>query len=187
MKSEYYMGIDASSTCTGWSIFSDSKLVDYGAISPKGKDWRKRIYDERSDLNAIIQKYNPAKIFMEDVPLKAKGGLSTLVKLGGVQQSIYTIATDNGIEIEFAEPSTWRSKGGLYDGTREGTKRDVLKKKAIDLANAKFGLDLKWVAPKSKLNEDDQAEAILICAVGLGIVTKERKFGNKRPKSQSKK
>ena len=30
------------------------------------------------------------------------------------------------------------------------------------MVNKKFGLNLLWVAPKSKRNEDDVAEAILI-------------------------
>ena len=51
----------------------------------------------------------------------------------------------------------------MYDGTREGTYREVLKKKAINIANKLFNIDLMWVKPKSKLNQDDIAEAILIC------------------------
>ena len=59
-------------------------------------------------------------------------------------------------------PSDWRGELELYDGTRQGTHRDVLKQKAVQTVNDEFGIKLKWVAPKSKLNEDDTAEAILI-------------------------
>ena len=181
-----YMGIDASSTCTGWSIFKNNKLIDYGAISPKGTDWRDRLYHEGPELIKVFQKYNPQKIYMEDVPLKASGGLKTLVILGGVQGFIYGVATSNNIPIEFIEPNTWRSMGGIFDGTQEGKKRDHLKKRAIEIANEKFGLDLLWVSPKSTKNQDDIAESILICAVMLGLVTKQKKFGKvKEPKSQS--
>ena len=40
--------------------------------------------------------------------------------------------------------------------------RDVLKEKAVRMANEIFGLDLVWVKPNSTKNDDDIAEAILI-------------------------
>lgn len=180
------MGIDASSSCTGVSVFIDSKLVHYQAIKPEGKDWRDRLFHEGPALSQIIQTYKPEKIYMEDVPLKASGGLKTLVILGGVQGFIYGVAASNGVPIEFVSPTSWRSMAGLFDGTKEGKKREVLKQKAIEMANDNFNLELKWVSPSSKYNEDDIAEAILICASMLGLVGKQRKFGkNKGPKSQS--
>lgn len=176
-KSNVYMGIDASSSCTGVSVFIDNKLVYYTAIKPEGENWRDKLFHEGPELTKIIQEHKPNKIFMEDVPLKASGGLKTLVILGGVQGFIYGIAASNGVPVEFVSPTSWRSIAGLFDGTTEGKKREVLKRKAIDMANEKFGLELKWVSPSSKRNEDDIAEAILICASMLGIITKKRKFG----------
>lgn len=177
MTNNVYMGIDASSTCTGVSVFADSKLVHYEAIRPNGDNWRDRLFHEGPELTKIIQKYNPQKIYMEDVPLKASGGLKTLVILGGVQGFIYGIAASNGVPVEFVSPTSWRSIAGLFDGTKEGKKREVLKRKAIELANNKFNLELKWVSPSSKRNEDDIAEAILICACMIGVIRKHRKFG----------
>ena len=175
------MGIDASSTCTGWSVFKDNELIDYGAIRPKGVDWRDRLFHESPDLTHIIQKYKPEKIYMEDVPNNPAGGLKTAMVLGGVQGFIYGIAANNNVPIEFVLPNTWRSMIGLFDGTKEGKKREVLKQKAIEMANKKFGLELLWVSPSSKKSEDDIAEAILICAAMAGVISKERKFGRKIP------
>ena len=50
----------------------------------------------------------------------------------------------------------------MFDGTRKGMTRDVLKEKAVRMANEIFGLDLVWVKPNSTKNMDDIAEAILI-------------------------
>lgn len=177
MTNNIYMGIDASSTCTGVSVFVDNKLAYYEAIRPNGDNWRDRLFHEGPELTKIIQKYKPQKIYMEDVPLKASGGLKTLVILGGVQGFIYGVAASNGVPIEFVSPTMWRSIAGLFDGTKEGKKRDVLKKKAVEMANSQFGLELNWVSPSSKKNDDDIAEAILICAAMLGLLSKKRKFG----------
>lgn len=175
------MGIDASSSCTGVSIFVDNALVYYEAIKPDGANWRDRLFHEGPALSKIIQKYKPNKIFMEDVPLKVSGGLKTLVILGGVQGFIYGVAATNGVPIEFVSPTVWRSIAGLFEGTTEGKKREVLKKKAVEMANECFNLELKWISPSSKYNDDDIAEAILICAAMLGIV----KDKGKRPKTHS--
>lgn len=74
----------------------------------------------------------------------------------------YVFAQDIKSNLYFCYLQSGEKLFGLYDGTREGLKREVLKEKAIIMANEKFGLDLKWYGPKSKKSEDDEAEAILI-------------------------
>lgn len=156
------MGIDASSTCTGIAIFDDDKLIYYGAIKPpKDLHWRERIAAEGKEIEAIMREYRPSCIYMEDVPLMGKQ-MQTLVLLGAVQGYILSIATHHSIPVHFLLPSQWRSDMGLFDGTKMGTKKDAMKEKAVLTANEKFGLNLRWVKPKSKLNEDDIAESILI-------------------------
>ena len=172
------MGIDGSTTSSGWAIF-DSKdccRLDSGRIQFNDKNWRERISKEWKVFNKIIQKYHPEKIYIEDVPMK--DGKSTILKLGSVQGMAICLASQYDIEIQFLLPSDWRSCLGLYDGTRQGTHREVLKKKAVETANKLFGLDLLWVKEKSKKNEDDEAEALLIAYSQI----KKYKFG--KPKSQ---
>lgn len=171
------MGIDASTTATGIGIFDNNNLIYYTTIKPKGQDWRDRLFHQGESINKIIEVYKPDKVYIEDVPLKSSGGLQTLVILGAVQGFIYGIMASHSIEVEFVSPNTWRSMAGLFDGTTEGKKREVLKQKAIQTANEKFGLNLNWVSPNSKFNEDDVAEAILICATMIGLVVKKKKFG----------
>lgn len=156
------MGIDASTSSSGWSIFQDSQLIDCGVIKPKqSNDWKSRIKEEWGEFSKLLQKYSPTYIYAEDVPLK--DGSKTILKLGAVQGMIIALGALFNIDIIFLSPSEWRGELNIYDGTREGTHRDILKKKAIDKVNKTFDLDLKWIAPKSKKNEDDIAEAILIC------------------------
>ena len=157
-----YMGIDASSTCTGVAIFEDDKLIYHGAIKPpKGLNWRDRITVECKEIENVIKQYRPFCIYMEDVPLMGKQ-MSTLVLLGAVQGYILSIAHHYNVPIHFLLPSQWRSDMGLFDGSKNGTKKDAMKEKAVLTANSIFGLNLKWVKPKSRLNEDDVAESILI-------------------------
>lgn len=153
-------GLDLSTSCSGWSIFEDGELITYGAIRPVSDDWRERIMQETMELAAILKKYSPEKVYVEDVPMK--DGKLTIVKLGAVQGMILSLCAGFRLKPTFLLPSAWRREIGLFDGTRSGTTRDVLKEKAVKMVNEKFGLNLRWVAPKSKKNDDDVAESILI-------------------------
>lgn len=170
------MGIDASTSSTGVAVFDDLELVFHTTIKPKGEDWRDRLFHQGPVLQEILEKYKPEMVYMEDVPLQKNGGLQTLVKLGGVQGFIYGIMASYKIPVYFLAPTSWRSNLFMFNGTQEGKKREILKEKAVMMANELFGLDLKWHGPKSKKSEDDVAEAILIAYSQI----KPRKFGKRK-------
>lgn len=155
------MGLDCSSTSSGWCCFDGEKLIDYGCIKAKG-EWNERIIAQAPELIKAIKKHSPDKIIMEDVPLKKTGGMKTLVILGAVHGMVLSLASSLNIPIEFVSPSKWRSDIKLFDGTQKGKERDVLKKHSIEKANKLFGLELLWVSPSSKFNEDDISDAILV-------------------------
>ena len=156
------MGIDGSTTSSGWAVFESDGCVRIasGRIQPKGDNWRDKIKEEWITFNELFEKYKPQKIYMEDVPMK--DGKLTIMKLGAVQGMAICLAAQYGADIKFLLPNEWRSILGFYDGTRQGTHREVLKKKAVEAANKLFGMNLLWVKENSKKNEDDEAEALLI-------------------------
>ncbi len=161
-KKEVILGLDCSTTSTGWSIFDNMGLAAYGVIRPEGDDWRSRLVKQAPQLKDIIEKYHPTKIIMEDVPLNSQGGLKILVLLGAVQGLVLGVASSCGVPIKFITPNEWRSKVGLFTGSRDGTKREEMKKNSIEFVNREFGLNLQWVSKSSKKNEDDISDSILI-------------------------
>lgn len=168
------MGLDCSTSCTGYGIFDDTDLIAYGAIKPRGKlQWQDRIREEWGELCRIVEKYKPEKVYVENIPLK--DGKLTIQKLGAVQGMVLSLCAQYDMEVCFLLPSEWRGKLNLFDGTREGLQREILKQKAIEMVNKEFGLNLTWVAPKSKLNEDDTAEGILVAWSQI----KPRAFGKR--------
>lgn len=169
------LGIDASTSSTGISVFNGLNLIYYTTIKGVGEDWREKLFSQGGKISDIIKKYKPQIVYMEDVPLKKNGGLQTLVILGAVQGFIYGIMSSYGIPVKFINPTKWRSDLHMFDGTQEGKKRDVLKEKAIVLANDIFNLSLLWLGPNSKKSEDDVAEAILIAFSQIRFI---------KPKSQ---
>lgn len=156
-----YLGLDASTTKTGYAIFDDDKLIEYGYIEPCG-EWRDRVCEIARELIKLIRKHKIEQIYIEDVPLIKSKSTHTAISLGVVQGMVLTIASALKISIDFIPVASWRSLLGLFDGTAEGKKRVEMKRKSIELANKIFDLKLKWKSNYSKENEDDISDAILI-------------------------
>ena len=153
-------GIDASTSSTGYSVFKDNILIDHGRLTPKSKEWRDRIMEESLMIAKLFKQYKPETLYIEDVPMKP--GSKTLEKLGAVQGMILCLCAGYKVNPVFLLPSVWRRDIDMFDGSREGTRREILKEKAIQKANELFDLDLKWFGPTSKKSEDDEAEGILV-------------------------
>lgn len=165
------MGIDASTSCIGWSIFINDKLINHGKITAPKEDcdgWRERVQQLIPQLQAIIDRYHPSKMLVEDVPLINKQ-MITLVQLGAVQGMLLSICELNDIEVGFINVNTWRKNIGISDGDKN---RDNKKIRSIEKANELFGLELPCVFTKfgnynASKSADDEADAILIYASTL--------------------
>lgn len=53
------MGIDASTTCTGISIFNNKNLVYSTEIRAKSDEWHQRLIEQKDQIEEIIKKYEP--------------------------------------------------------------------------------------------------------------------------------
>jgi Holliday junction resolvasome RuvABC endonuclease subunit len=161
------ISVDASTTCTGWAVWEDDVLIDYGKIKPDKKlFWRDRLKIMVKELSGIICKYKPTKAYQEEVPLAPKGGIKTAVLLGVTQGAILALYWIYNIEYTFINVGTWRHDIGINTGDKN---RDSKKIRSINKANELFGLDLKCVFTKGgkydgDKSDDDIADAILVKA-----------------------
>lgn len=178
MNGKVTIGLDAATKHTGFAVFYEQELIDYGIINCENKDWRERLFEQSKKLTKLFNKYKPSKVFVEDVPLNTQGGIKVAIMLGAVQGMIYGVGASKNIEMEFIQPSSWRANLGLFDGTKEGKHRDELKQKSVNKANELFNLDLVYKSPNSKFNQDDISDAILLCYSQV----KSKYFGKKLDK-----
>lgn len=162
------LSIDASTTCIGWSVFEDDTLIKCGKIKPTidTPNWRERIQNLIPQVQILIDKYKPKKMYAEDVPLIGKKAKLTLVQLGAVQGFLIGLCGANGLLMEFVPVGTWRKNIGISKGE---TDRDSMKIKSIYKANELFGLDLKCVFTKGgnyngDKSDDDIADSINVYA-----------------------
>lgn len=164
----YILSLDCSTTHVGWAIFEEDTLIDYGRLEPTIKDleWRERVSNFIPQLEELIIKYKPIKIYQEQVPQGGQGGNLVLSQLFYVQGAFRVIEEHYVNEIEYIEVGTWRKSLGINNGDQH---RDAKKIKSIQKANELFNINLPLEFTSSgKYNDrksnDDTADAINIYA-----------------------
>lgn len=159
------LGLDMATKKTGYCLLGEGyKLYKYGLIRTKGSDARERIREIYEVIDDILKKNNIDKVILEDVPVTNHNNLRTGKELCILQGAVLSLCFKYGLDYKLYAPSGWRSIVNLYDGTREGTRRDVQKQKAVDLVNSKYALNFVYNKneTKTKTTDDDMAEAICI-------------------------
>jgi Holliday junction resolvasome RuvABC endonuclease subunit len=161
------LSIDASTKSTGWSVFADKELVDYGCITASSTDLIKRIHKMVDELQIIIQKYNVQKIILEEVRPESgdigSQNIKTHRALMWLQGALAIMAHDicGDPEFIYLYPSEWRKVCGIKTGS--GVRRDVLKLRDIEFVKNKFNINVN----------DDIADAICIGFAHLNPDKKE--------------
>ena len=151
-KEKVILALDPSTKSTGWAIYTNDSLTDYGVISAGSTNLFHRIDKMIEELNNIIKKYNPTEVAMEDViPADVKHNMNVFNALKYLQGYILHTLDDNKIvNYKFYTASEWRSKCGI--GTGPGIKRGSLKPQDIAFVKKYFDITVN----------DDIADAICI-------------------------
>lgn len=103
-----YLALDQSSRTTGWAIFEDKKVTNYGQFSVKSnKSIQERLDDFVTEFEILITTFNPDKIFYEGIQYQSNA--ETYKKLAYIQAMIIFCTNVLNIEIKELTPSHWRS------------------------------------------------------------------------------
>lgn len=135
------LSLDASTTAIGWAVFDNDKLIECGRLTPTEKDleWRDRVHNLLPQLEQLIIKYKPTKIYQEDVPMGGAGGNVTLSELFYVQ-GVFSVIEKVYCDVEYISVGSWRKNIGINSGKDQ--RRNIKKIKSIEKANELFNLNL---------------------------------------------
>ena len=191
------IGLDMSSQKSGYALFSNGQLIDYGIWQmtiDDEKDWRKRIAWMADCVGQYCIENNVKEIYVEDVPPTLDNS-QTVKILSALQGMIIAVASLHNIDVHFVPVKTWKSKIGInivsskennnckkrikeYFGENATRPLNIVKgwvkgwekKLSVDYVNHVFGLDLVYKSPSSKFNQDDIADSINIAWSQIGRV-----------------
>ena len=145
------LSLDLSTKSSGWAIFQDGLLVDYGCITSSSTDLLKRIDIMTDGFKEILDKHND----INRIIVRPENGMQNLKThralmwlQGAIALMIYH--WNKKIELELIYPSSWRAAIGIKTG--RGIKRTSLKEKDMQFVKENYNLDVN----------DDIADAICI-------------------------
>ena len=149
------LSLDLSTKSTGYAVFEDNILVDYGCIKASSTDVINRIQKIIKEINNVLLKHsNIEKIIVEEVRpengQKGVGNLRTHKVLMWLQAALEFLIHDNfsSISIDYLYPSEWRKVCGIQTG--RGIMREKLKQADIDFVKKIYNIEVN----------DDIADAI---------------------------
>lgn len=161
------LALDASTKSTGWALFDEKELINYGCLTATSTDLVKRIKKIISELVIVLSQNKVDKIILEEVrPEQGLQNLKTHKALMYLQAAIVFLLHDNfsTVEIEYVYPSEWRKKCGIKTGS--GVRRDALKPLDIAFAKETYGVSVN----------DDIADAIGIGHAYVNDLSDELNF-----------
>lgn len=114
------LGLDISSSSTGWSVIDDGKLADYGKINFTGKlSNANKLYLLGVELKRVIDRQKPDEIAIEDViQVKSVSVAKILARYNGVAivEAYRHLQRDPFI----IEPTAWKK---VLEGCTGGSKK----------------------------------------------------------------
>ena len=154
---KYILGLDCSTKCTGYSIFThDGELVKYGCIKPNTDDDAiERIRFTINEVQKLIQEHNPYLIVEEDVPPALQNSM-TVKTLSTLKGGMLALAQINNISVRYILPNVWQSALKILKS------KGSTKKQSVDFVNETYSTDFKFVSESSKKNDDDITDAICL-------------------------
>lgn len=145
------LALDQATHTTGWSLWQDTELTDFGKFSFDDTSILQRIHKVCVQLQIFIIKYKPDKIVFEDIQMQGQiNNVQTFKALAQLQGAIAEICCQNKIEFEIITPNQWRSDCKLLRGQLKD--RASQKRAAQAWVKQKFG----------KVCTQDEADAICI-------------------------
>lgn len=143
------IAFDESTKSTGYAIFKNSELIDYGVIEQNSKNVLERVNNIINEINILIEKYKPNDIALENIQITLSA--PTAKSLMGLQFLIELLCFQKNIKCTTIRPTHWRKVLGLSNSSKLNRKE---KKEAT----------ITYVKEKYKINEDidDICDAICI-------------------------
>ncbi len=146
------LGLDISTQSTGWSIFENDKLIDYGVIASSKPNGYDHINKMTADIKTIVEKYNPDYIITEEpMPAFSGGNIHVYQLLTFCHGAIALMLHEYKKEMHWVTAAHWRKRVGIKTGPK--IKRPELKKQSLIRVKELFNIDTK---------SDDLAEGILV-------------------------
>jgi Holliday junction resolvasome RuvABC endonuclease subunit len=121
------LALDQASRTSGFAIFDDDELIDYGTFTYDDEDIGIRLHKIRNKVASLIDKYAIDYVVFEDIQMQGNvtNNVQTFKILAEVFGVIYELVTDLDITHDAVLSSTWKSTLGIKGRTRPEQKKNA--------------------------------------------------------------
>ena len=145
------LSLDQATRTSGWALFEDSQLIDFGKFTFDDADILKRIHKVCTQLRILALKYKPEMIVFEDIAMQGQiNNVQTFKALAQLQGAIVETCYEMKIAFGVWSPNQWRAECHFLKGNDKD--RSSQKKIAQEWVMKQFG----------KKCTQDEADAICI-------------------------
>ncbi len=127
MNNNKILALDQSSRCSGWSVFIDGELKDWGHLTTDQDEVGKRLLDIHNFIVKKVQEWNIDTIVFEDIQLQSSVGNN--VKTFKVLASVFGVVQMTAVELnknyKVIPSVTWKSKLQIKGRTRLDQKKNA--------------------------------------------------------------
>ena len=127
------LALDQSTHITGWSLYENGQLINYGSWEATENKSTARISSVKAWVAYMIEKFSADTLVLEDIQLqkftREQGGedaaVLTYKKLAHLQGVLKNFCYENGIAYIIVSPATWKSYNNVKGRTRSDQKRSA--------------------------------------------------------------
>ena len=121
------LALDQSSRITGYAVFENAKLIDYGKFSVNDDDIGIRLMKIRQEVEQLINYHEVEEVVFEDIQMQGNvaNNVQTFKTLAEVFGVIYELVTELNLPNTAVLASSWKSTLQVKGRTRPEQKRNA--------------------------------------------------------------
>lgn len=126
-KSNEYriLAIDQATHTSGYAVFSNKNLIDYGSFVATGNDDIERSIDVKQWMISLIDQYEIDFIGIEGIQYQKEAGVTTFETLARLQGILAAACVEEKKQYKIIATNTWRNYCGVAGRTRVDRKRSM--------------------------------------------------------------
>ena len=125
-KSEYrILALDQATHISGYSVFSNKNLIDYGTFEATGENDIERSVQVKQWLISLIDQFEIDFVGLEGIQYQTAAGVTTFETLARLQGILAATCYEEKIPYKIVPTNTWRLHCGVKGRTRPDRKRSM--------------------------------------------------------------
>ena len=125
-KGEYrILALDQATHISGYAIFSNKNLIDYGTFEATGTNDIERSIQVKQWMVSLIDQFQIDFVGIEGIQYQTAAGVTTFETLARLQGILAATCYEEKVSYKIASTNTWRAHCGVQGRTRPDKKRSM--------------------------------------------------------------